>query len=91
MLIYFRKKIREEGGNPSNELMTTNVSVIPRAICNISYYGNIGRHVFCAGSKTGGKDSCQVRSFMNVITFSEFRIFSSRILETSTKYGSLYI
>lgn len=51
---------RTEGGIQSNELMTTNVSVIPREICNIAYNGRLGRHVLCAGSFDGGKDTCQV-------------------------------
>lgn len=55
---------RRENGRTSNDLMTTNVSVIPRSICDNSYQKRIGKHSFCAGSMDGGRDTCQVRSFI---------------------------
>lgn len=49
-----------EKGIQSNDLMTTNVSVMLRDECNIAYSGLIGRHAFCAGANAGGRDTCQV-------------------------------
>lgn len=51
---------RVEGGVQSNELMATNISVISRNRCNFAYNGKVGKHAFCAGFKTGGRDTCQV-------------------------------
>lgn len=51
---------RVQGGTRSIDLMATNVSVIPREICNPAYGGILGQHVICAGSPEGGKDTCQV-------------------------------
>lgn len=53
---------RVEEGVQSNDLMATNVSVIPRKICLSRYSGKISRHAFCAGSLEGEKekDTCQV-------------------------------
>lgn len=47
---------------PSEDLMTVNISIIPMRICNgtMSYNGVIPHTAICAGVLAGGRDSCQV-------------------------------
>lgn len=44
----------------SDDLRAVQVPVISPSTCNIMYFGKITDNMVCAGSYTGGKDSCQV-------------------------------
>lgn len=61
-LFEFKFHFREEDGTASPDLLMANVSVVPWKNCNgaLSYNGGVGKHAFCAGSRNGGVDSCQV-------------------------------
>lgn len=39
-------------------LRAVNVKIVP--LCNYYYWGMVSPNMICAGSKMGGKDSCQV-------------------------------
>uniref|UniRef100_A0A672I742 trypsin n=1 Tax=Salarias fasciatus TaxID=181472 RepID=A0A672I742_SALFA len=48
-------------GTPSRDLMEVNVDIIDTRVCNSRdvYFGAVTRHMLCAGTLQGGKDSCQ--------------------------------
>lgn len=77
---------RREHGNPSTYLMATNVSIVSRERCNTQfpYRGQIGKHSFCAGTKTGGHDTCQVCSFI-ICFIREFNLFHSNFYVENEK------
>lgn len=57
----------------SNILLTADVTVIDKQICEIGYgIGTIRTGMFCAGVPEGGKDACQV-SFTELKLTSTFR------------------
>jgi len=50
-----------EGGNPSTKLLQVDLKVISNTQCQFDYSfnANITGQMLCAGTSTGGKDSCQ--------------------------------
>lgn len=54
-------------GKTSAVLKAAQVEIIPSSICNSSdaYGGLVNNNMICAGSRSGGTDTCQVR--MNTV------------------------
>lgn len=51
-------------GKTSSVLKEAQVEIIPSSVCNSSdaYGGLVNSNMLCAGSRTGGTDTCQVRT-----------------------------
>ncbi|XP_072282764.1 transmembrane protease serine 4-like isoform X2 [Pyxicephalus adspersus] len=49
----------EGGGAVASTLQEVIISLIPNAVCNQEYFGQITENMMCAGQLSGGKDTCQ--------------------------------
>lgn len=68
--------LKEGGGTLPADLQIVEVPVVDRARCNTAYSNRITDAMFCAGDiENGGKDACQVCTFITLLTHFILQLF----------------